>query len=70
MTPNEVLEHMKKIFPHMFDGEYVWFPHGRDSVRVRSGKQREVIFTYLDKGNWMMETADHYFERLKGEKNK
>ena len=65
MMPNEVLEHMKKIFPHMFEGEYVWFPHGRDSVRVRSGKQREVIFTYLGERNWMMETADHYFESYK-----
>lgn len=70
MMPNDVLEHMKKIFPQMFEGDYVWFHHGKNSVRVRAGKQREVIFTYLGEGNWSMETADHYFNRLKGEKNK
>ena len=70
MMPNEVLNHAKRIFPQMFEDDYVWFPHGKNSVRIRAGRQREVIFVYRGENNWSKETADHYFDRLKGEDKK
>lgn len=69
MTNHEILEKAKELFPNMFSGDYIWFPHGKNSVRVKYD-HREVIITYLGDRNWAIETPDFYFNRRKGEQKK
>lgn len=46
----------------------MWFPNGKDSVRVRMKNKQEFIFTYHGEKDWSLETINRYLTRLKGEK--
>lgn len=61
MTNHEILEKAKELFPNLFEEDYIWFPHGKNSVRViRSGKRKEIVFTYYSESRWSLETSDNY----------
>lgn len=49
-------------FLEMFFGTYselieVWFPSGRNTIRVRLTTKQELIFTYNDKKDWSLMTV-------------
>ena len=71
VTNHEILEKAKELFPNMFEEDYIWFPLGKNSVRViRSGKRKELIFTYHTESVWSLETSENYRKRgrkLKGD---
>ena len=69
MMPADVLKIATKRFPHFITNDIVWFPHGKDCIRIQKGRS-EYIFTCQNEKNWSLETADHYFDRLKGEQKK
>lgn len=41
-----------------------WFPNGYNSIRVRFEDRTEIIFTYYDKQNWIIQTIDDFMKKL------
>ena len=39
-----------------------WFPNGKNSIRVRLRESGDLIFTYISKKKWRLETVDSYLE--------
>ncbi len=67
MTHNEVYKWFELYFPiYAGDNIAVWFPNGKNSVRIRQTNGQEFIFTYNEKQDWCFETRDSFFKRIKG----
>ena len=43
-----------------------WFPNGKDSVRVRTIDDVDMVFTYHSASDWKLESIDSYLLSLKG----
>lgn len=67
MTHTAVLEKFKQMFPIYFEGATIWFPNGRNSIRVRQPDHKDLVFTYNKSSDWALETCDRFIMRLKGE---
>lgn len=70
MTHTVTLERFKKLFPQYVEHIDVWFPNGRNCIRIRLKDKREIIFTYDDNRHWLLETVDHYIDRIKAKEDK
>lgn len=46
----------------------VWFPNGRNSIRIRQTNKQEFIFTYNGKDDWRFETVKSFLNGKKGVK--
>lgn len=44
----------------------VWFPNGRDSIRIRDINKHELIFTYHGDTDWRLETVNEFLKNMKG----
>ena len=44
-----------------------WFPNGKNSIRVRLVGGGDLIFTYISKKKWKLETVDSYLDGTKVE---
>ena len=56
----------KSMFPDMSKYTAVWFPNGRNSIRIRDINRHELIFTYCDENNWRLETVNEFLKNMKG----
>lgn len=67
MVHNEIIKKLELILP-AYSGESitVWFPNGKNSIRIRKKDGNEFIFTYNNKNNWKFETIDSYIKNMKG----
>ena len=57
-----------KIFERMFRSYAgtkiaVWFPNGRNSIRIRHNNKREYIFTYFGPSDWKFETVESFLKK-------
>lgn len=73
MTHRQVYGLFCDIFPNNFDENTIYFPNGKNSVRIRGviglyNIRMDYVFTYIDKTRWRLETVDLFIDRLKGEK--
>ena len=65
MTHKDILEVFKKMFKIPDDAIHCWFRHSPKSIRVRFFgsafnplyMSNEVIFTYISKDDWRLETV-------------
>lgn len=55
-----------KMFPLYSDDIDVWFPNGKDSIRIRMKNCSELIFTYRNVREWRLETIKNFLKN-KGE---
>lgn len=69
MAHSDVFKWFELYFPQ-YSGEKVavWFPNGRNSVRIRQTNGEEFIFTYGGKDDWKFETVKSFLKATKGEK--
>lgn len=67
MTHRDVLETFKSYFPQFASNMVVWFPNGRNSVRIRQIGGQDFVFTCNDKQDWSFETVDSFIKHMKGE---
>ena len=56
----------KSMFPDMAQSIAVWFPNGRDSIRIRDINKHELIFTYHSDTDWRLETVNKFLKNMKG----
>lgn len=66
MVANQVYKIFESIFHEYWEKTTIWFPAGKDSIRVRLANGEEFIFTYEDSHNWCLETVDLHLRRMKG----
>lgn len=66
MGHREILNHLNECLPE-FAGDKigVWFPNGRNSIRIRHHNKREYVFTYINPGEWCFETIDSFMKKMK-----
>lgn len=69
MMPTVVVRHAKAMFPYIFKNVVAWFPNGKNCIRLRLNTHKELIFTYHDDDHWVLETATHYLDNMKGDKS-
>ena len=66
MAHGDVSKWFELYFPN-YAGENVeiWFPNGKNSIRVRQTNKQEFIFTYNGKDDWRFETAKSFIKEGK-----
>ena len=69
MLQKDVLEKFKELFPQYAEQVEMWFPNGKNSIRVRTHERHDYVFTYHAKYCWSLETIDIYVDRMKGGSN-
>lgn len=68
MGHTEVFKKFKVYFPSYANQSEVWFPCGRNAVRIRLKSKFELVFTYKNDQNWSLETINVFIDRtMKGE---
>lgn len=69
MSHNEVYKWFELYFP-FYSGDKVvmWFPNGKNSIRIRQTNGAEFIFTYNEKHDWKFETVSSFLKSMKGGK--
>lgn len=67
MGHEKVWEKFKERNGLVTDIVVCWFPNGRNSIRVRLRGGGDLIFTYISKKKWKLETVDSYLEDKKVE---
>ena len=65
MTHDKVWEKFKERNGLVTDLVACWFPNGRNSIRVRLVGGGDLIFTYMSRKKWRLETVDSYLESTK-----
>ena len=68
MSNKDIFMVFKDMFPFYIPDVQMWFPNGKNSIRVRMDNNSERMFTYNNDKDWRLETAKSYFkENKKGE---
>lgn len=65
MVHEEVYKWFELYFPLYAGGNVeVWFPNGKNSVRIRQKNGQEFIFSYNGKDDWKFETRKSFINYL------
>lgn len=70
MTHRQLYNKFIETFPHFVNDQIVYFPNGRNSIRIRgitgfSPSNCEVIFTTNPNGSeWRLESLDYYIDHV------
>lgn len=70
MTHKEIFSKYKEISKTKDEDIIVWFPCGRNSVRIRPVKGVEFVFSYYTEQKWCLETIDKFIEAVNERKCK
>lgn len=66
MLQKDVFNKFKELFPQHAEQIEMWFPNGKNSVRVRDYNKHDYVFTYHGRNSWSFETVDCHVERMRG----
>jgi len=66
MVHSELIKRYQALFKYSVQDIDVWFPNGKDSIRVRSLSKEEYIFTYKNEKTWKLETVNHFIKNMRG----
>jgi hypothetical protein len=67
MVHAQVYDFFRQVLPLEEKEAKVYFPNGRNSIRIRKRNGQEFIFSYRSQTEWAYETVDLFLARLKGE---
>lgn len=69
MVHSKIYKIFERILP-LYAGENaeIWFPNGKNSIRVRGINKQEYVFTYNDDATWKFETLKNFMQTMKGTK--
>lgn len=65
MSHNEVLKMFKNVFPTYSENMSIWFPNGKDSIRVRMYNGTTYIFTFRGGHDWRFETERSFVNSIR-----
>lgn len=68
MGHKDIFEVFKNLFPDLVKDSDIWFPNGKNSVRIRMKSGQELIFTHNKNTDWSLETVKHFLNSKKGAK--
>lgn len=64
MTNKQVFEQFVNMFQNLSAEKVeIWFPNGKNSIRIRTVSKREFIFTYNGSDDWILETTNNFLKR-------
>lgn len=66
MVAGQIFEIFKTVLPTFGEHTTLWFPNGKNGIRIRIDDGCEFIFTYDSKDDWSFETVDRYIKKMKG----
>lgn len=64
MSKKEVFNKFKLYFPKFADASEMWFPNGKNSVRVRLNNRKEIVFTFNSELDWRFETVESFMKSM------
>lgn len=68
MSHSEIMKWFELYFPDYAGSRIdLWFPNGRNSIRIRQKNGQEFIFTYHNRKNWKFETVDSFLNERRKE---
>lgn len=65
MTPKDVYKAFRDISRTTDEDIEMWFPNGKDSIRVKLRNKQELIFTYDSPKYWRIETRGAFLTDMK-----
>jgi hypothetical protein len=68
MVHKDVYAKFARLFSDLASQAELYFPNGKNCIRVRVVGGKEFIFTYHSDKDYILETVDRFVKRLKGEK--
>ena len=67
MRHHIVFKVFRETLPQFADNAAIWFPNGKNSIRVRETDGSEYVFTLAEsEKEWQFETVSNFIRRLKG----
>lgn len=64
MAHSDILKIFERMFPNYAGVKInVWFPNGRNSIRVRHHNKREYVFTFNGPSDWKLETIESFLKK-------
>lgn len=64
MSHKDVYAKFELYFPeYAGDKTEIWFPNGKNSIRVRQTNKQEFIFTFHGEVDWKFETIKSFFRK-------
>lgn len=66
MTHRDVLRHFKNLFPEYVYEIDIWFPNGKNSIRIRLKHKEEFVFSIDDPKKWRFETVENFIANMRG----
>lgn len=67
MSHKELYKLFELYFPdYAGDKVELWFPNGKNSIRVRQTNKQEFIFSYIDQKTWRFETVNNFLKNIRG----
>lgn len=64
MSQKEVFNKFKYYFPKFAEASEMWFPNGKNSVRVRLNNRKEIVFTFNSELDWRFETVESFMKNM------
>lgn len=69
MFHTKIYDAFKDMFPNYVNESVVYFPNGKNSIRLRGVDgyrfyRQELVFTYYDNRNWRLKTVDQFIKRM------
>lgn len=66
MSHNEVYKWFEIYFPpYAADKVAMWFPNGKNSIRIRQINRQDFVFTYNGSKDWKFETIKSHIASIK-----
>ena len=62
MVHTEVYKQFKTLFPENGEKNILYFPNGKNSIRIRTFGKPDMIFTFKNTVMWKLETIDSFLD--------
>lgn len=71
MTHDRIFKAFEMYLKPAMESDFImWFPNGRNSIRLRKKNGQELVFTYHSPKDWRLETVDRFIKTMKNVKEK
>lgn len=68
MNHKEVYKALERHLPSFFSQTSIYFPNGKNSIRIRLKDGNEFVFSFNNDDIWKLETRDQHLIEMKTKK--